>query len=274
MLSKLIIKFYAFWHGKMKFKGAGWIINHSSHLIDGLQHYPFRLPNGKFTNLDFREQSAFFWINTVLGDKHQEDPLINVICQYLQDGQVFWDVGANAGILSYEISDRIVAREHHYFEPNPKVFPWVTAALSHLENTSGHQIALSNEIGKATFFVPTKGSAYGSLEHAGNSSELEVTKTTGDSLVFDRNMLPPDVIKIDTEGHEVQVIAGMTRIISEFRPVIFFEHIGITDNDVTRLTPPGYLIKTIKNDDGSLTTAFERGAGHNSVLLPVQQVTR
>lgn len=269
MLSKLIINFYCFWHGKMKFKGAGRIINLCAPWLDELQHYPFCLPNGKFTKLDFREQSAFFWLNAVLNDKHQEDSLISAICQYLQNGQVFWDVGANAGILSYEIANRITTREHHYFEPNPKVLAWVSDALSHLENTTGHQIALSNEIGKATFFIPRKGSAYGSLENAQDSSELEVIKTTGDSLVFDRGMLPPDIIKIDTEGHEVQVIAGMTRIISEFHPVIFFEHIGITDDDVIRLTPPGYLIKTIKNDDGSLTAAFERGAGHNSVLIPV-----
>jgi hypothetical protein len=103
---------------------------------------------------------------------------------------------------------------------------------------------------------------------------FEIATVTGDELVYDQGYNAPDVVKIDTEGHETHVLAGMTRIISEHRPIIFFEHIGITDNDVARLTPPGYLIKTIKNDDGSLTAAFERGAGHNSVLIPIDQVTR
>jgi FkbM family methyltransferase len=273
MLSHCIIIFYKLWHGRLGLKGAGRLINIFSPMLVGLQRYPFRLPNGNVIDLDFREQSAFFWLNAMLGDKHQEDPLIRAICRVFRDGQVFWDVGANAGILSHEISRRVSAREHHYFEPNPKVFPWVSAALAHLKHSTGHQLALSNDRGTATFYVPRKGSAYGSLEHAGDACEIKVVKTTGDSLVFGEGMLPPDIIKIDTEGHEVDVLCGMKQLISTYRPIIFFEHIGISDDQVHSLIPPGYLLQTVSDLDGTLTESFCRSAGHNSVLIPSLIVT-
>lgn len=273
MLSHCIINFYKFWHGRLRLKGAGRLINILSPRLVGLQKYPFRLPNGNCIELDFREQSAFFWLNSMLGDKHQEDPLICAICRTFRDGQVFWDVGANAGILSHEISRRVSAREHHFFEPNPKVFPWVSAAIAHLEHATGHQVALSNDRGKATFYVPRKGSAYGSLERAGDACEIVIAKTTGDSLVFEEGMLPPDIIKIDTEGHEVDVLSGMKKLITTHRPIIFFEHIGISDDQVHSLVPPGYILKTVSNQDGTLTESFCRSAGHNSVLIPSLETT-
>lgn len=268
MLSHCIIIFYNFWHGRLRLKGAGRLINVFAPVCAGLQKYPFRLPNGNLIELDFREQSAFFWLNELLGDEHQEDPLIGAICRCFHDDQIFWDVGANAGILSYKISKRIAAREHHYFEPNPKVFPWVSAALAHSKQTTGHQLALSNEGGKACFYIPLKGSAYGSLEQAGDACEIEIIKTTGDSLVFESGMLPPNLIKIDTEGHEVHVIAGMSRLIAEHQPLIFFEHIELSDAQVTGLIPEGYRIGTLCDRTGEILETFDRSVGHNSLLIP------
>jgi FkbM family methyltransferase len=229
-----------------------------------------RLPNGAVAEVDFRELSALGWLNTMLGDDYQERPMIAAICRHLHAGSVFWDIGSNAGIVSYEISHLAKYREHHYFEPNPKIYPWVEAALSHLDHATGHKVALSGENGSATFYVPRKGSAFGSLEGGGDADreEIQVSKRTCDSLVFEDGLLPPSVIKIDTEGHEIQVLAGMKRIIELHRPVIFFEHIEISDEEIRSLVPAGYSLKTVSNSKGGLTDSFEREAGHNSVLLP------
>ena len=271
-ISSIVIGFYQFWHGRLGLKGAGKLINLLAPKLGSLQNHPFRLPNGKVVEIDFREQSSFFWLNKTLGDSHQEDALISAILRHLQTGHVFWDVGANAGILSFEISNRVKLKEHHFFEPNSKVYPWVEGALSHLQNVKGHSSALSNERGSAHLYVPQKGSAFGSLHDSGESGleALTINKTTGDILVFEEGLLPPQVIKIDTEGHEVEVMAGMKRLISEYRPIVFFEHIEIGDEEVFSLVPSGYRLQTVSNADGTLTNSFDRSAGHNSVLIPEQ----
>lgn len=271
-ISDIIVGFYQFWHGRLRLKGAGRLINLLAPRLSSLQNHPFRLPNGKVVEIDFREQSSFFWLNNALGDPHQEDALIAAILRHLHPGQVFWDVGANAGILSFEISKLVKLGEHHFFEPNPKVFPWVEGALSHLENVTGHPLALSDERGIAHLYVPKKGSAFGSLHDNGQTDleEIQINKTTGDVLVFEEGFLPPRVIKIDTEGHEVEVLAGMKQLISSHRPVVFFEHIEIGDEEVFSLVPDGYRLQTVSNVDGSLTNSFDRSAGHNSVLIPEQ----
>lgn len=270
LVSNCIVGFYKIWHGKLHRRGAGRLINHLAPRLDGLQNFPLRLPNGAVAEVDFRELSALGWLNTMLGDDYQERPMIAAICRHLNAESVFWDIGSNAGIVSYEISQLAQYREHHYFEPNPKIYPWVEAALSHMDNATGHKVALSGENGSATFYVPRKGSAFGSLEGHGDADrdEIQVAKRTCDSLVFEDGFLPPSVIKIDTEGHEIQVLAGMKKIIEMHRPVIFFEHIEIPDEEIRSLVPSGYSLKTVSNSKGGLTDAFEREAGHNSVLLP------
>lgn len=93
---------------------------------------------------------------------------------------------------------------------------------------------------------------------------------TADSLVFERGFLPPTIVKIDTEGHEPRVFSGMTRIISEFQPIIFFEHIGMTDHEIANLTPKGCRLGSVAQPSGIITNAFDRDVGHNSVMFPVK----
>lgn len=271
LISKWIIGFYKIWHGRFHQRGAGKLINCMAPRLSGLQRFPLRMPNGTLVEVDFRELSAFGWLNTMLGEEYQETPLITSLCKYLEPDSVFWDIGANAGVLSYKVSDLVKLHEHHYFEPNPKLYKWATAALSHLKNVKGHQTALSDQSGDTTLYIPVNRSAFGSLNKAENTEveEIHVKMATGDSLVFEQGLRPPDVMKIDTEGHEVEVLKGMTRLLQMYRPIIFFEHIEITDLQIESILPTGYEVRTVSNSTGELTSNFERSAGHNSVFLPI-----
>ena len=161
-------------------------------------------------------------------------------------------------------------RELHFFEPNPKLYQWAWSALSHLGYATGHQLALSDATGEATLHIPWNRSAYGSLEKRdqGDTDKVTVMMTTGDELVFDQGFHAPNVIKIDTEGHEIHVLSGMRRLIGEYRPVVFFEHLEIPDREIAGMIPAGYSLRTVANPNGRLTESFDRHAGHNSVLIP------
>ena len=266
-----VIGFYRFWHGTLKLKGAGRLIGHLAQRLSGLQSFPLQLPNGRTAAVDFRELSAFGWLNTMLGEHNQEDKLIEAIATRLTSENVFWDIGANAGILSTEISTRATPNEHHFFEPNPRIYPWAHQALAHLPKAHGHPLAVSRKSGTAVLSIPRNLSAFGSLEGSdrGDVDQVEVETVTGDDLVYSRHFSPPDIIKIDTEGHEVEVIMGMSRLITEHRPLIFFEHIELNDEQVRALLPKDYRLGTLCDQTGKILDVFDRSKGHNSVLTPL-----
>ncbi|MGB7444686.1 MAG: FkbM family methyltransferase [Coleofasciculaceae cyanobacterium] len=68
------------------------------------------------------------------------------------------------------------------------------------------------------------------------SSEAEATVRQGnfeevpcftlDSLIEQENVSQVDLLKIDAEGHELQVLGGSERILREFNPVILYENIA------------------------------------------------
>ncbi|MCX7596056.1 MAG: FkbM family methyltransferase, partial [Fischerella sp.] len=47
-----------------------------------------------------------------------------------------------------------------------------------------------------------------------------------DSLIERENLTQVDFIKIDAEGHEMSVLAGSNRLLSQFSPVIIYENIA------------------------------------------------
>jgi hypothetical protein len=81
----------------------------------------------------------------------------------------------------------------------------------------------------------------------------------------------PDVIKIDVEGFEPQVLAGLEQIIGTKRPVIFFEHGLLSEKAVKQLVPAGYNLLFIGRD-GSITAGdCARRESDDAILVPNEQ---
>ncbi len=99
-------------------------------------------------------------------------------------------------------------------------------------------------------------------------SLIPIECQSGDQLVKDNTLTVPQIIKIDTEGHEIYVLKGLREVMKRANPIIFFEHISLTDDEVFSLIPEGYNIYSVSDEDGSLTLGFDRAVGHNSVLKP------
>ena len=134
------------------------------------------------------------------------------------------DVGANFGLYSWHLSkhyDRVVA-----FEPNPQVAsPLVQARLPNVELIAH---GLSSQAGNAMLWIPvSKGitlAGWGSLERdnlPGAEDLLEVP-TQLDTL-DSHHFQDVGFIKIDVEGHELEVLRGSEQTIKKFRPHLVVE---------------------------------------------------
>ena len=162
--------------------------------------------------------------------------LVNKIVKEL-DNQMdqgwFFDIGANVGLYTWEVREACPTRNILAFEPDPENIKLLEKTLgeANLQNLEICQSALSNQTGEASFFQDTLTSATGCvggndkpwIEQYLNSSsnEIRVKTETIDSVVkVDKT---PSLIKIDVEGHEVEVLQGGRNILTEAKPLLIIE---------------------------------------------------
>jgi FkbM family methyltransferase len=134
------------------------------------------------------------------------------------------DVGANRGRYSILLS--LGAKHVHAFDPNPECISNLRSL--HLPNASIYPYALSSMEGVSKYFVPFREgeqfSPWGTLEHSALDTHqkvdtLEVAKSTLDALC-DR---PIRFVKVDVEGHEMDVLEGGRQLIANQQPIFMVE---------------------------------------------------
>ena len=131
------------------------------------------------------------------------------------------DVGANCGLYSIKLAS-LFSRVHS-FEPNPKVVKFLKDA--DCENVTIHQTALSSKKSEIDLRIPSKGkqvlSSWASFnknncEDADGFFCLETEAQDLDGFGFEQL----DFIKIDVEGHEIEVLEGAKKTILKCRPIL------------------------------------------------------
>ncbi len=150
---------------------------------------------------------------------------IALLPSLVEPGSVAIDIGANKGVYSWALSR--ICREVQAFEPNPKMFHLLTAAVP--ENVKTHEVALSNAGGEAKLILPIQRSG----RFSNQGATLQAKKMDGDKgfeiLNVDQKPLDSydfrDVsfIKIDVEGFELEVIDGARETLARERPNMLIE---------------------------------------------------
>lgn len=266
-----LVGFYRLWHGYLHLKGAGYLIGKLAPVAESLQNYPLRLTEGHCIMLDFRDISGACWLNRSLGDNFEETGLLKAMAAFVQADTTVWDVGANCGIVSYLLAKTTPARRIIFFEPIKAMFSLACSALIPFPQALGFNMALSDKTGGADLIVPHRNSTTATLNPettVRSGGRLRITCVTGDELVAGGRAPAPNVIKIDTEGHEANVMKGLRETICKHRPVVFFEHLSLSNAQVQAMIPEGYDIFAVGSLDGTLKKGFDRAHGHNSALIP------
>jgi FkbM family methyltransferase len=137
----------------------------------------------------------------------------------LKKGQVFYDIGANVGFYSL-LGARLVGEggRVYAFEPLSRNLHYLNRhiLLNKISNVTIVPKALSNYVGLGYFEV--KGD---STSHLSDSGIFGAEVTTLDAFLGWEGVKPPDVMKIDVEGEELNVMEGATKCLSEYHPLIF-----------------------------------------------------
>lgn len=139
-------------------------------------------------------------------------------------GAVVYDVGANVGLYSLIASSRAgITGRVYAFEPLERNLRYLRQhiVMNNLENCTVVAKAVCNETGMRRFSTASREPCMARLSSAG---EMAVPATTLDNCIYgETRFRPPDILKIDVEGAELEVFEGATRSITEFHPKVFAE---------------------------------------------------
>jgi FkbM family methyltransferase len=151
----------------------------------------------------------------------------------MQAGDVVWDVGAHHGFVTLAASARVGARGWvHAFEPSAGNRRLLERHVrwNALTNTTVHSVALASYAGTARF-----GGGDTSKMHALGSGEETVTVDTGSAMVRSAQLRVPTFLKIDVEGAEADMLAGVREVLPSHARLVIAMHSAEADAACCRL---------------------------------------
>jgi len=124
------------------------------------------------------------------------------------------DVGANIGQSVAEFREAYPMARIHAFEPIRASFVQLQAATEADPLTTAYNVALSRA--EATLTMTSRGASTGNKIVAQAMGPLleEVAAETGDGFCARHGITRIDFLKIDTEGHDLDVLMGMHRMLT------------------------------------------------------------
>lgn len=197
---------------------------------------------------------------TIYLEKVWEEHLAKIMSLYL-DGStgIMIDVGANIGANTIPLAVKHPQIKFHCYEPHPEIFARLKSniKLNNLKNVEPANSAVSNSSEKSLkFFAQKTADNMGRSSLKLNSDIKEHDEITVSAISIDDNFAdnsdPVILIKVDTQGTELEVLQSATRTIEKFKPVILFELEDRYFSDSERVSAKKTLKEFYNNLDYSL----------------------
>lgn len=223
-----------------------------------------------------------FFPNSSLWRNHADFEVEAAIRQYGSfPGAACWNVGAHFGIYTVSMAIAVGHNGHVYsFEPDPIAFE---RCQLHMQMNSLHWVNLFNAAASdcedVLHLILENGGGTGESRIACSDDITQrkhtlVTKVSAvrlDNLVKQKQIRPPQFIKIDVEGHGAKVLLGAQETIKEHRPVILICFHNQSELQETRelLQPLGYESFTCEGSEISWDASIWR----NTILKCLAHTT-
>jgi FkbM family methyltransferase len=184
-----------------------------------------------------RDVGRFSGVNRLLmilfGAQEYEGRFQSAMLTAIRPGDVVWDVGANVGLYSSIFSQivgpsgRVVA-----WEPSPVNLKRLNDTVPPMSNVTVMPVALGDRE-RTVLFEQGDDSLGASSKIVDKPVDLSgvssVKLLVGDEAVRSGGMAIPNVIKVDTEGYELDVLRGLSHTLQQHqvRAVCVEVHFGI-----------------------------------------------
>lgn len=203
--------------------------------------------NSNVYDTEIKSYNDYIYKNSVSLNKFWDEEVVNEIIENLEDGTDIIDVGANIGLITLGIIKKAKNKNKtlnkiHCFECDPKIIPLLISNISKYDFVKIYPFAISNkqQISHITTLEQNMGCNYIYKSNDENQikeydySELFYTPAHKRNNNVCLLAVPLDsiqyqfsnrigIIKIDVEGHEINVLEGAVQLIQKHRPIIITE---------------------------------------------------
>lgn len=208
---------------------------------------------------------------------------LRLLSHFIKPGMTVVEVGANIGALSLPLARACAPGPIYLFEPQQRLFQLLcaTLALNGVTNAQAHSDALGAR--PSTARIPPVNYAnranFGGVSLGEYPEGVRVRVSTLDSF----DLAACHLLKIDVEGHELEVLRGAATTIARCQPLLYVE------NDRQALQGPlidhvaglGYRMYwhaaplfIVENFKGHAENVFGRVASLNMLCLPADNTLR
>lgn len=161
-----------------------------------------------------RDAASLFGVRVATYQAERFDPFV-LQQQLVPRPSVIYDVGANIGQTTGTYRRTYPSAEIHSFEANPEA----AEQISPDEQTHVHGIAVSDHSGEITLYVGDLLQEASVSAIPGATRAISVRCERLDALGLE----PPQILKMDIEGHELAALRGAESILSMHRPLVYLE---------------------------------------------------
>jgi FkbM family methyltransferase len=202
-------------------------------------------------------RNAGYWLNPL--SPEPEVLALFVALQRVLKPDVFWDVGANIGIYGWLLKSLDRGTHVVMLEPDPVNYDLLRQTRRRtrwLGDVDIRKTAASRNRGIVDFALDPISSATGAVV-----SDRRTFSETQYGLIPDTIRLaslpldqldgprPPKLIKIDTEGHESEVIAGAAATLQTHSPIVIVECFDRDAQGLVALRSLGYTLFDAERSD-------------------------
>jgi FkbM family methyltransferase len=205
-------------------RGRGFVPRQIGRLFGGDEDYIIRTAHGARLRMDMSNLEVYAPIFNAGG---RWEPHVSATCvRMLRPGEVFFDIGANAGMVTLETRAQLGESVRIYaFEPQPTLARSLrrSAVLNSYANVEVVECLLGDHEGKGELFLTSHAIHASVVPRERNFRRIELPLHTIDTLVNRGTCRPPNLVKIDTEGSERDILRGMEVTLREHAPSLVFE---------------------------------------------------
>jgi FkbM family methyltransferase len=164
-----------------------------------------------------------------IGGMKREQHIAQHFRDHIRPGDTVIDVGANVGRYTLLAAELVGQSGHvHAFEPDPQSMYYLLAAVHGnglTDRVTLWNLAASDRSANAQLYLDLKTARTTSLKADAYCPDAHVRQplVVGTARLEDFITQPPQFLKIDVEGAELAVLAGASRLLRDYHPVVLVE---------------------------------------------------
>jgi FkbM family methyltransferase len=198
------------------------------------------------TKVYFPKNSLIFRLACDQGIYEQDNILI--LHSLVKPNSVYFDIGANIGLMSIPILHKCDSCTVVSFEPSPNALQFLTRTADNSQFSKRWKVigkAAGSKNGTLDFFIasPDMGAYDGfqDTKRANTNNRIEVSVTTIDIVWKSLGEPAVSTIKIDVEGAELETLQGAINCITKEQPSILIEW-NISNLDVYNCSQESLIV--------------------------------